>query len=268
MFKKLAFGTAGLLLLVSPLVSSAQTISVQALIDALLQQIAQLQTQIDALRGQSTTPSVSSSQCLNLANALVIGSTDATTNGEVSKLQQFLIAAGVYPEARTTGYYGLLTAQAVVRWQKAHGMDFVTTRSGVGPMTRQKLACSAGYSSPSITSISPSSGTIGTVVAVRGTGLVDPRGNTALIFEKADGSQVRLWDTLGYENTQGTLIRAVVKEPCQQGEMYLDHRSESGISSLCNYIALTPGQYKVYFAAYVDALNRDDKSNVVTFTIN
>ncbi len=147
MFKKLAFGTAGLLLLVSPLVSSAQTISVQTQIDALLQQIAQLQTQLAGLLGQPTTPSVSSSQCLNLANALVIGSTDVTTNGEVSKLQHFLIAAGVYPEARTTGYYGLLTAQAVVRWQKAHGMDFVTTSSGVGPMTRGKMKCGSSTTS-------------------------------------------------------------------------------------------------------------------------
>jgi hypothetical protein len=51
MFKKLAFGGVGLLFLVSPLVSSAQTTStVQAQIDALLKQIAQLQAQVATLR--------------------------------------------------------------------------------------------------------------------------------------------------------------------------------------------------------------------------
>ena len=131
-----------MLLLVSPLVSSAQSISVQAQIDALLKQITQLQAQIAALRGQSaTTPTTGTSSCLDLNNSLIMGSTDATTNGEVSKLQNFLIAAGVYPEARITGYYGTLTAQAVMRWQKAHGMDFVTLTSGVGPMTREKMRC-------------------------------------------------------------------------------------------------------------------------------
>ena len=97
------------------------------------------------LHGQATggtgTPGTSSATCLDLNNALVIGSTDATTNGEVSKLQRFLVSASVYPEARITGYYGTLTAQAVVRWQKVHGMDFVTLTSGVGPMTRGKMKC-------------------------------------------------------------------------------------------------------------------------------
>lgn len=145
MSKKISSGVLGLLLFATPLISFAETsVSVQMQTDALLKQITQLQTQIAALRAQSTTPKVGISTCLNLNNALVIGSVDAATNGEVSKLQNFLIAAGMYPEARITGYYGTLTAQAVVRWQKAHGMDFVTLTSGVGPMTRGKLreACS------------------------------------------------------------------------------------------------------------------------------
>lgn len=104
--------------------------------------IAKLSAQITALRtGGTGTPNVPSSMCLDLTNALIVGSTDATTNGEVSKLQQFLISAGTYSEAHVTGYYGAQTAQAVVRWQKAHGMDFVTQTSGVGPMTRDKMKC-------------------------------------------------------------------------------------------------------------------------------
>ena len=155
MYKKLASGSIGLLLLASPLLVSGQTtVSVQAQIDALLKQITQLQAQITALRGQSTTPTASTSRCLDLKNALIDGSTDATTNGEVSKLQRFLGAyrlsvmdpgehSGIPPEELqpVTGYYGTKTAASVMQWQKAHGMDFVTTRSGVGPMTRAKMKC-------------------------------------------------------------------------------------------------------------------------------
>lgn len=114
----------------------------QELVVKLTAQITQLQHQ----SGSSTN--VPSARCLDLNNALVIGSTDQTTNGEVSRLQRFLLAAGVYPEAQITGYYGDLTAQAVVRWQKAHGMDFVTAISGVGPMTRGKMKCGSMVSSP------------------------------------------------------------------------------------------------------------------------
>ncbi|MEY4747046.1 MAG: hypothetical protein RLZZ416_95 [Candidatus Parcubacteria bacterium] len=72
--------------------------------------------------------------CLDLKNDLWIGKTDSMTNGEVTKLQRFL---GVQP----TGYYGNLTAEAAMKWQKAHGMDFVTLRSGVGLLTRGKMRC-------------------------------------------------------------------------------------------------------------------------------
>jgi len=78
-------------------------------------------------------------ECLTLTRNLWIGKGDAETDGEVSKLQQFLVNAGLYPEAIVSGYYGQATARAVVRWQKAHGMDFVTTKSGIGPMTRERM---------------------------------------------------------------------------------------------------------------------------------
>jgi|SRR3989344_3772146 len=121
-----------------------------------------------SLRGQSTTPTTGTSACLDLKHALVIGSTDATTNGEVSKLQRFL---GAYKEHElyttapdnqsgasatdlqpVTGYYGSKTAASVMQWQKAHGMDFVTTKSGVGPMTRAKMKC-ADSAGPAIQKI-------------------------------------------------------------------------------------------------------------------
>ena len=151
------------------LATSERIVIMQEMIVKLTTQIAQLQS--------SGNTNTSSATCLDLNNALVIGSTDATTNGEVSKLQQFLISAGVYPEARITGYYGTLTAQAVVRWQKAHGMDFVTLTSGIGPMTRGKMACvnavANSTSSSSITFTSPAKGDVlrtGSIYTAKWTG--------------------------------------------------------------------------------------------------
>ena len=111
MLKKLAFGAIGLALLASP-------VFVMATIDP----IAELQSQIQEMQARLAQLIAAKNQqvsntgaCLSLNNALIIGSTDATTNGEVSKLQRFLISEGVYPEALVTGYYGNLTAQAVMR---------------------------------------------------------------------------------------------------------------------------------------------------------
>ncbi len=243
--------------------NATSTTSAQAQIDALLQQIAQLQTQLAALRGQSTTSSGSSSQCLNLANALVIGSTDATTNGEVSKLQQFLIAAGVYPEARTTGYYGLLTAQAVVRWQKAHGMDFVTTRSGVGPMTRAKMTCdqkvaqcSTYDSKPVITSITPSSGPVGTTIEIIGCNFLGFESDKTLLFTNSKGERGLLYGgSDATTRTSNTVMRVTLPRTlCQNDNSY------SGLPCSAS-LELVPGLYTVYSNSY------GGNSNAVNFTV-
>ncbi len=241
--------------------NATSTTSVQAQIDALLQQIAQLQTQLAALLGQSTTPSGSSSQCLNLANALVIGSTDATTNGEVSKLQHFLIAAGVYPEASTTGYYGLLTAQAVVRWQKAHGMDFVTTRSGVGPMTRAKMTCdqkvaqcSTYDSKPVITSITPSSGPVGTTIEIIGCNFLGFESNKTLWFTNSKGERGLLYG--GSDAGMRTSKRVTLPQTLCQSD-----NSHSGLPCSAS-LELVPGLYTVYSNSY------GGNSNAVNFTIS
>jgi len=147
MIKKLAFSGLGLLLLASPVLVSADVIDdLQARIQTLLAQITQLKAQMNVGlgHGAQTSPSYCDVQ---LANNLMIGSTDARTNGEVTKLQQFLRSQG-YTDAQITGYYGNVTAGLVMRWQKAHGMDFVTLKSGVGPMTRAKINANCGVFSP------------------------------------------------------------------------------------------------------------------------
>lgn len=70
---------------------------------------------------------------------------DDVTNGEVSKLQQFLAEdPAIYPEGRITGYFGLLTERALQRWQAARGLvstgaPGVTGFGVFGPRTRGAL---------------------------------------------------------------------------------------------------------------------------------
>ncbi|HEY4526508.1 MAG TPA: peptidoglycan-binding domain-containing protein [Candidatus Paceibacterota bacterium] len=164
MLKKFTLGGIGLLFLASPALAFAAvsipcrnndvgcttTQLVQAAnstdlglttaqrIELMRDAIKQLTYEINQLQFRDTSNSAPT--CLELSYDLYIGKTDNSTNGEVTKLQQFLTSVGLL-NTQVTGYYGPLTAQAVVQWQKAHGMDFVTTRSGVGPMTRAKMKC-------------------------------------------------------------------------------------------------------------------------------
>lgn len=81
----------------------------------------------------------SAKKCVVLTYNLYAGQTNARTNGEVSRLQEFL---GINP----TGYFGPLTEDAVQEWQSKNGVVSSgspdTTGFGyVGPATRKKMAC-------------------------------------------------------------------------------------------------------------------------------
>lgn len=105
--------------------------------------IAKLLVQLSSLKQSHTAPTTTPVGCLDLSVNLLPGTNDTATDGAVSRLQLFLRDAGVYPSGQITGYYGPLTAEAVMQWQKKNGMGFVTTKSGVGQMTREKMRCKA-----------------------------------------------------------------------------------------------------------------------------
>ncbi len=64
---------------------------------------------------------------------------------DVNALQQFLVGEGVYPEAMVTGYFGLKTRAAIIRFQEKYASEILTpvglTRGTgfVGAVTRAKL---------------------------------------------------------------------------------------------------------------------------------
>lgn len=76
------------------------------------------------------------STCLTLtSDNLRFKSKDATTNGEVSDLQDFLVAASVL-KTQVTGFFGLSTFSAVKQFQKMSGLN---PTGYVGPITKAKI---------------------------------------------------------------------------------------------------------------------------------
>ena len=133
----------------------------EQIIQQLQEQIMQLKAQITALQRQLSgvtpsgiTPSEPepvpttipvSSECPEFSQRLYPGVSDASTGGEVTKLQKMLANdPNIYPEGLVTGYYGLLTEKAVQRWQTKQGVvssgNPATTGYGVvGPQTRTRM---------------------------------------------------------------------------------------------------------------------------------
>jgi len=84
--------------------------------------------------------------CLTLTHDMGIGATDATSGGDVTKLQNFLIARGFLQvkSSADLGTYGPQTSRGVAQFQKGHG---IIATGYVGPITRsniQTITCAIG----------------------------------------------------------------------------------------------------------------------------
>lgn len=78
---------------------------------------------VTAIRLGGTRVLGASAMCADLKNGLLhLEKTDAQSNGEVSLLQEFLASKGLF-SGNLTGYYGRLTRDAVVEYQKAKGIE-------------------------------------------------------------------------------------------------------------------------------------------------
>lgn len=73
--------------------------------------------------------------CISLNNNLRIGSIDAGSNMEVSKLQNFLQSKG-YMTIPATGYFGNITSKAVKDFQTKENISAIGI---VGPLTRSRI---------------------------------------------------------------------------------------------------------------------------------
>jgi hypothetical protein len=89
-------------------------------------------TQITPIESESDTES---SSCIEITQVLKYQSKDATTNGAVTLLQNFLHATNYLPSV-ATGFFGAGTLKAVKAFQKANGF---TQTGATGPNTRAKI---------------------------------------------------------------------------------------------------------------------------------
>lgn len=127
------------------------TTSNSALIATLLEQVALLQTQIEAIIASSTpatpiateiatsTPAVVG--CPNITRTLLFG----MRGSDVTELQNYLISENLLSADSASGFFGALTEAAVQAWQSAQAImtEGTATSTGfgaVGPKTRAALS--------------------------------------------------------------------------------------------------------------------------------
>ncbi|MBA3284216.1 MAG: peptidoglycan-binding protein [Nitrosopumilus sp.] len=84
----------------------------------------------------AVTASVESSGCIQITKILQLGSTDATSSGQVTKLQRFLQERAYLPYSSQTGSYNTLTKQAVAAFERAQG---ISPDGIVGLVTAEKI---------------------------------------------------------------------------------------------------------------------------------
>ena len=171
MIRTLARTSIGVFVVVAvtmPFLSSALSIDdVQAKIQTLLGQIQALHEQLQTLQfgsvGSSTLPVqpyvVGSDMCPHFWAGLSRGATDASSHGDVSRLQQFLLSQDFF-HANISGYFGGDTETAVQQMQLSWGIvtngTAHTTGFGVvGPRTRDLMMKWCGGSPQPKASTSP-----------------------------------------------------------------------------------------------------------------
>ena len=145
-----------LLLLVSPLFTSAQTVDeLQAQIQALLARVAALQGQMKSAPISTTPPLqpddygtgvTAPNYCPQLSTTMQRGARDVTTGGQVSELQTFLTDYYNLDENIVVGgYFGKLTAQYLIKFQNEQGLPAFGI---AGSLTRAKIAQVCGGVTP------------------------------------------------------------------------------------------------------------------------
>lgn len=116
--------------------SSTTASQLQALIESLKQQIAALQTKVGAQK-QATVAVREAAQDVRDTLILIRQLRQGMSGSEIKALQAILAAdPEIYPEGKITGFFGTLTANAVKRFQKKHGLEQV---GNVGPKTLSLL---------------------------------------------------------------------------------------------------------------------------------
>lgn len=173
------------------------------------------------------------------------GASDVSSANAVTQLQHFLADTGYFDASLIgSGTFGPRTHEAVVRFQKASGIN---STGYVGPLTRNYIrthCTNPGTSPVSLYTISPSAGAVGTTVSVTGFGFTN--NNTILM----DGSVV----ARNVPITSSIAVACTTDPSCKGGiRQTLTFTVPSSLSPNCPtgsmcpmYMRLvTPGSYTV-----------------------
>lgn len=137
--KTLALTAFLFVILAVPAFSSANTATttvVSSQVQTLIDQIKNLQTQIANLKSAQEQVLIAQTN-VNQTLALIRNLRQGFSGDDVKALQAVLAAdPSIYPEGLISGYYGKLTAEAVKKFQKKHGIEMA---GSVGPKTLKKL---------------------------------------------------------------------------------------------------------------------------------
>ena len=249
----------------------AQTTDAAAQIQALLAQLKALQAQIAQLQGQPA----STNACLSLSYNLYADQVDARTNGEVTKLQQFLAQdSSIYPAGLVTGYFGPMTETAVQRWQARNGVVSSgspdTTGYGyVGPKTRAAMSCSNStvYQPQTNTNTKPAVTQTSSNLTSNTLNIVSPRDTTVSV-----GGEVTIVYTIGSNIVAGDpaiVERTIIKaNPSGRTTDVVNSTyipvSQSGGTHSFEWVPNEPGEYQVKLTINHNNRSYTERSGVIT----
>ena len=211
-----------------------------------------------AMVGAQAVQTVLPPICIVLNHDIYRGLTDSSTGGEVSGLQTFLNGQGYFPY-QSIGIFGPLTLQAVQSFQSAHG---VSATGYVGPITRgkiQELFCKVSPPSanaPTIQSISPTSGVVGTTVTIYGSGFTS---DTKVLFGGGFGGVVASYNN---STSLSFVVPAYIGPNCPSGAMCPMYQTQSS-QAMTSYLTrlITPGPYDI------SVQNVNGVSNSIIFNV-
>lgn len=202
------------------------------------------------------------SQCVSLGSNLGIGTIDLYGGGQVLALQTYLYQHG-YMSHAPTGYYGVLTTSAVFKFQRANS---ILSTGYTGPLTRarlQALTCGTVQDTLSISTITPTSGLVGTSVSIMGSGFTS---NSTVYFGGAvvGTTEISYGTANGCAQNNGTNSGCVGYSPAHITFTIPQYITPCPPNANCIQLAqqVIQGTYPVYVRNYDGSV-----SNTVNFTV-
>ena len=259
LFKAIALTIASLVIfagvaVVAPKVAKAETVEeLQAQIQALLQQIAQLQSQLAALEGgEEVTPEGSSLYCYEFTRNLTIG----MRGDDVRALQEILIAEGTWtrPDIGATGYFGPITKASLIAFQDKyaeqilHPLGLTKGTGYFGPSTRSYISSRCTPTTPPVTE--------GPEIenAVPEDGATDVEKDTDISFDVTDSDGVDL------DSLEVTVNNEDVTENCVTSEI------TGGYEVVCDVEEFEAGE-EVEVSVYVEDEEGNSTEESWSFTV-